>query len=349
MAQPITGCNSGASSAFVQARIPLDARRSGLLPGATARPMALGAAAAETRNGCDTMRIAAGASAAAALAACHSRRRGCRAASVLTVMATTEKVAAPKQEDTETDSSTDSTVAEQPPTKQEEGTTKPAERPKTGASASPADQLAQARAAAKARRARAAAEAAEGLQIPQKQEYSADFDVTAQPGVTAPLGYFDPLGFCPLNNEVKYRKLRTSELKHGRVAMLASVGLVVQHYVRFPGDAFDQVPSGVMAPFDPIVGVLGMGGFVFTCLVAEIIFNQDPRKEVGDFGDPFKVGMDSRDMKDRELNNGRFAMLATTGIIVAELVTGKDAVEQLTFWQTPAAASAAATAASGVA
>lgn len=171
---------------------------------------------------------------------------------------------------------------------------------------------------------------AEGFRSKGKEEY---FDVTAQLGVTAPLGYFDPLGFCTLGDKVNFRKLRTSELKHGRVAMLASVGLVVQHFARFPGPAFEEVPSGVMAPLSPGIGGFGMGSFVFISLVAEIVFNQDPRREVGDFGDPFNFGMDSRDMKDRELNNGRFAMLATTGIIVAELVTGKDSIEQLTFWQ----------------
>ena len=32
--------------------------------------------------------------------------------------------------------------------------------------------------------------------------------------------------------------------------------------------------------------------------------------------------------KERELNNGRFAMFAALGIISAELYTGKDAIEQ---------------------
>jgi len=36
-------------------------------------------------------------------------------------------------------------------------------------------------------------------------------------------------------------------------------------------------------------------------------------------------------MRNRELNNGRFAMFAIMGIIAAELVTGKDAVQQLGF------------------
>jgi hypothetical protein len=39
----------------------------------------------------------------------------------------------------------------------------------------------------------------------------------------------------------------------------------------------------------------------------------------------------SQDMRNRELNNGRFAMVAILGIVAAELVTGKDAVQQLGF------------------
>ena len=38
-----------------------------------------------------------------------------------------------------------------------------------------------------------------------------------------------------------------------------------------------------------------------------------------------------QDMRNRELNNGRFAMVSILGILAAELVTGKDAVQQLGF------------------
>lgn len=44
---------------------------------------------------------------------------------------------------------------------------------------------------------------------------------------------------------------------------------------------------------------------------------------------PFVFCCLTQDMRNRELNNGRFAMVAITGIVVAELVTGKDAVQQL--------------------
>lgn len=46
-------------------------------------------------------------------------------------------------------------------------------------------------------------------------------------GVTAPLGFFDPLGFSTKCSEGKLRFYREVEIKHGRVGMLASVGILV--------------------------------------------------------------------------------------------------------------------------
>merc|ERR1711970_1465918 len=69
------------------------------------------------------------------------------------------------------------------------------------------------------------------------------FNPAEQVGAIAPLGYFDPLGFTKVGDEAGFRKLREQEIKHGRVAMMASIGLVGQHYIKFP--AFASVPSGV--------------------------------------------------------------------------------------------------------
>merc|ERR1712129_389115 len=53
------------------------------------------------------------------------------------------------------------------------------------------------------------------------------FDPKTMPGVTGPLGFFDPLGFSTDASEGKVRFYREVELKHGRVAMLASLGFLV--------------------------------------------------------------------------------------------------------------------------
>merc|ERR1711870_184647 len=63
----------------------------------------------------------------------------------------------------------------------------------------------------------------------------------------------------------------------------------------------------------------------------------DLSKEPGNFGDPTGwastglggQGSYSLDMRNKELNNGRAAMFSIMGIMVAELVTGKDGVQQL--------------------
>ena len=46
-------------------------------------------------------------------------------------------------------------------------------------------------------------------------------------------------------DEAGFRNLRASEIKHGRAAMMAALGAVVQHYVKFPG--FEGVPAGLDA------------------------------------------------------------------------------------------------------
>merc|ERR1719271_1565602 len=90
------------------------------------------------------------------------------------------------------------------------------------------------------------------------------FNPAQQVGAIAPLGYFDPLGFTKVGDEAGFRKLREQEIKHGRVAMMASIGLVGQHYIKFPG--FEKVPSGVAA-FTNDKGF----GYLFALIIASSI------------------------------------------------------------------------------
>jgi len=153
------------------------------------------------------------------------------------------------------------------------------------------------------------------------------FQPAKQLGAMAPLGFFDPLGFAKVGDKEGFNNLRAAELKHGRVAMMAAVGAVTQHFVKFPG--FEKVPAGAAA----VVSAPGSYGFVFLVLFAAVfelvLWVQDPSKNPGDFGDPVGLGQYNEDMRNREINNGRFAMFAALGIIAADLLTGKDAVQQL--------------------
>jgi hypothetical protein len=109
--------------------------------------------------------------------------------------------------------------------------------------------------------------------------------------------------------------------------MMAAVGAVVQHYVKFPG--FQDVPSGLaavnVAPGSyAAIALIGVSG------VLELgVWTEKGDKIPGNFGDPLGLDQYTREFRERELNNGRMAMFAALGIIVAELYTGLDAVEQL--------------------
>lgn len=168
------------------------------------------------------------------------------------------------------------------------------------------------------------------------------FDPAKQRGATPPLGFFDPLKFSLYDDKECFRRYREMELKHGRVAMMATGGALVQPFLKFPG--FEKVPSGMGAVITP-PGTFGLMLLVAVAGALEIYLQKNPVREEfslnlrdEDFDQSNKVmyfiGDDflaNPDFFDRELNNGRFAMFAAVGIIAAELVSGKNAVQQLEY------------------
>ncbi|CAE8666622.1 unnamed protein product [Polarella glacialis] len=155
----------------------------------------------------------------------------------------------------------------------------------------------------------------------------AAFQPAKQMGATAPLGFFDPVGFSKEGDESGFRNLRAAEIKHGRVAMMAAVGAVAQHYIQFPG--FEGVPAD-LAAVTSAPGSYGFAALFILSGVAELaIWKQDDKKEPGNFGDPLGLGQYNEDMRSKELNNGRMAMIAALGIVAADIFTGKDGMQQL--------------------
>lgn len=63
----------------------------------------------------------------------------------------------------------------------------------------------------------------------QDYEYPEDFFCYGLPGATLPLGQWDPAGLH-LVHETVVRKYRESELKHGRLAMLGTTGMMAQEF-----------------------------------------------------------------------------------------------------------------------
>jgi len=151
------------------------------------------------------------------------------------------------------------------------------------------------------------------------------FSPADQIGAGEPLGYFDPLGFCKVGDEDGFRTLRAAEINHGRVAMMASIGALGQHYIRVPGFESAKGTFGVVLSGE---GVLGLAVLFVGSGILELAWRENPTKEPGNFGDPFGLKMYDEEMRSKEINNGRMAMISVLGIFAAEAATGRDAIAQ---------------------
>lgn len=162
-------------------------------------------------------------------------------------------------------------------------------------------------------------------------------------GATFPLcaeeaAMWDPLGFS--KNPAKFPQYRAAEIKHGRVAMMAVAGLMVQDGYRLPyiidGERIlplTNAENGLAALQDKPASI----GFALIVLMAgffEMAIFTDKGRSPGDFGDPLNWGkqtehaVDGKRMKTAEIEHGRLAMLGVLGSFMAEYVTGYSAVDQ---------------------
>merc|ERR1712039_613698 len=87
-------------------------------------------------------------------------------------------------------------------------------------------------------------------------------------------------------------------------------------------------------------GVVGFVAVFVASGLLELAWRETSEKEPGNFGDPLGLKMYTPEMRSKELNNGRMAMISMLGIFVAELATGKDAIEQFGLSALPTGAAA---------
>ena len=83
--------------------------------------------------------------------------------------------------------------------------------------------------------------------------------------------------------------------------MMASIGLVAQHYWKLPG--FENLPSG-FSILGTQEGLLGLFALFLVSGCLENTWREDPNgaKEPGNFGDPFGLQMYTQEMRMKELN-----------------------------------------------
>uniref|UniRef100_UPI003FA615CC light-harvesting protein XLH12 n=1 Tax=Tribonema minus TaxID=303371 RepID=UPI003FA615CC len=158
---------------------------------------------------------------------------------------------------------------------------------------------------------------------------------------------FDPLGLATKASDAELLRHQESEIKHGRIAMLAILGMAVQERFHpfFPTSA--EVANSVDAPR---MILQDYGWFWLLALWGVSVHEYDnvkhtykpesstvkPYSEIldgrvpGDLGfDPLELGHkeDSEyynSMRLKEINNGRLAMIAVFGACAQEMVNGQN-------------------------
>ncbi|KAG0559068.1 hypothetical protein M758_10G074500 [Ceratodon purpureus] len=174
------------------------------------------------------------------------------------------------------------------------------------------------------------------------------------PGVTAPFpNIFDPADLLaraassprPIKELNRWRE---SELTHGRVAMLASLGFIVQEqlqdyslFYNFDGQItgpaiyhFQQVEARGAVFWEPLLFVIALCeayrvGLGWATPRSEDFMTLRDDYEPGNLGfDPLGLlpsdPKERKDMQSKELNNGRLAMIAIAAFVAQELVSGEE-------------------------
>ena len=153
----------------------------------------------------------------------------------------------------------------------------------------------------------------------------------------------DAFGFFNNIDQAEAQRYADVEITHGRVAMLAAVGVLVGEQVEGSSFLFDsQVTGPAINHFQQVPGLFWglLGAFIFVVeasrvqqawqdpFVADRLFLLKSDHVPGDYGfDPLSLGdgISEEELarhKMGELNNGRLAMIAISGMVGQELVNG---------------------------
>jgi len=174
--------------------------------------------------------------------------------------------------------------------------------------------------------------------LPQQAHPSTSLAVNElEVGVTAPLGVFDPFNQLTLYPE-KFERRRAVERKHGRIAMVAVVGMLVHNAgIELPGMlspsegiAFSDIPDG----FNGIFAVPTLGLLQILLLIGFMEGGVWPASNYsGDYGTGYLgktlEGEALKNKLDLELNQGRAAMLGIFGAMIQEGIQGETLAEHI--------------------
>jgi len=173
-------------------------------------------------------------------------------------------------------------------------------------------------------------------------------------GVLPPIGRWDPLAIREQGPE-RYRRFVEMEIKHGRLAMAAFLGVITTYSgARWPGYLskaegikFSDLPGGAISSWAALPTAAWFQIVLFITICEVLWLKQDPAKDPGDvvpegvawarYPDGYDVWLGDGSTKqvgedelilgktwklNAERNNGRAAMMGITGMIIHEALTG---------------------------
>mmetsp|Transcript_28849 Transcript_28849/g.40205 ORF Transcript_28849/g.40205 Transcript_28849/m.40205 type:complete len:284 (+) Transcript_28849:93-944(+) len=182
---------------------------------------------------------------------------------------------------------------------------------------------------------------------PSKTAVKADIR-SLQTGSTGPVEYFDPFNLAASTDDSQLKRWREAELTHGRVAMLSALGFLVAEsfHPLFGGDVTGPAIDHFQQIDDKYPGF-------WKALLFSISLFESYRSTYG-WSDPTKGGnaftlrddyvpgdlkfdplnvlagkseAEITELKNKELNNGRLAMISLAGIIVQELINHETIID----------------------
>merc|ERR1711975_125706 len=152
-------------------------------------------------------------------------------------------------------------------------------------------------------------------------------------GAQDPVGFWDPAGFTADGSTENFARRRQTELKHGRVSMLATMGYITPEITgKLPGYLspsaglkFADIPNGLAAISK--VPAAGWAQIVAYGAYCELSQDQSPGTAAakGDFGFKVLTASDPAEKTKKlsaELANGRLAMVAIIGMFFQDGLTG---------------------------